>query len=198
MKNLIIILDPAHGEEVPGKRSPDGTHREYRWSRERIKVIKESLERLGYEVVLTNTTDREIGLDKRRNFATNYKKGQKKLLLSLHNDASANTGWGKARGYSVWTTRGVTKSDECAEIILQQFEKDFPEIKKRVYSPTQPHRDFEADFAVIRGADYMGVLIEWLFQDNQEDLVLLKDAELNSRYEASIVKAVERINEVFN
>lgn len=89
MKNLIIILDPAHGEEVPGKRSPDGTHREYRWSRERIKVIKESLERLGYEVVLTNTTDREIGLDKRRNFATNYKKGQKKLLLSLHNDASA-------------------------------------------------------------------------------------------------------------
>ena len=181
MKNLIIILDPAHGEEVPGKRSPDGTHREYRWSRERIKVIKESLERLGYEVVLTNTTDREIGLDKRRTFATNYKKGQKKLLLSLHNDASANTGWGKARGYSVWTTRGVTKSDECAEIILQQ-----------------PHRDFEADFAVIRGADYMGVLIEWLFQDNQEDLALLKDAELNSRYEASIVKAVERINEVFN
>ena len=30
-KNITIILDPAHGEDVPGKRSPDGVHREYRW-----------------------------------------------------------------------------------------------------------------------------------------------------------------------
>ena len=36
-KNITIILDPAHGEDVPGKRSPDGVHREYRWSRDRVR-----------------------------------------------------------------------------------------------------------------------------------------------------------------
>jgi N-acetylmuramoyl-L-alanine amidase len=30
MKKLVIILDPAHGEEVAGKRSPDGLFREYK------------------------------------------------------------------------------------------------------------------------------------------------------------------------
>jgi N-acetylmuramoyl-L-alanine amidase len=29
MNKPIILLDPAHGEETPGKRSPDGNHREY-------------------------------------------------------------------------------------------------------------------------------------------------------------------------
>jgi len=30
MKNIKIVLDAAHGEEVPGKRSPDGKFREYK------------------------------------------------------------------------------------------------------------------------------------------------------------------------
>lgn len=29
MKKLTIILDPAHGIDIAGKRSPDGKHREY-------------------------------------------------------------------------------------------------------------------------------------------------------------------------
>ena len=36
-KSLCIILDPAHGNDVKGKCSPDGTHKEYLWSREICK-----------------------------------------------------------------------------------------------------------------------------------------------------------------
>ena len=34
-----VILDPAHGKNSPGKRSPDQRHKEYFWSRGRIAEI---------------------------------------------------------------------------------------------------------------------------------------------------------------
>ena len=43
MRKLIVILDPAHGSDVKGKRSPDGTHLEYIWSREICKKLKDRL-----------------------------------------------------------------------------------------------------------------------------------------------------------
>jgi len=39
MSKYLYILDPAHGANTPGKRSPDGKHREYKWSREIISMI---------------------------------------------------------------------------------------------------------------------------------------------------------------
>lgn len=40
-----IILSCAHGEKVAGKRSPDGKHREYLWSRNIQYRIAEALEK---------------------------------------------------------------------------------------------------------------------------------------------------------
>ena len=65
MKKLIIILDPAHGSDVAGKRSPDGLHIEYKWSREICADLKVIFEALGYEVYYTNYLDNEIGLSER-------------------------------------------------------------------------------------------------------------------------------------
>ena len=43
MRKLIVILDPAHGSDVKGKRSPDGNHLEYIWRREICKKLKDRL-----------------------------------------------------------------------------------------------------------------------------------------------------------
>ena len=48
MKNINIILDPAHGKNVAGKRSPDESHLEYLWSRERCTSLEKKLEKKGY------------------------------------------------------------------------------------------------------------------------------------------------------
>ena len=80
-KNITIILDPAHGEDVPGKRSPDGVHREYRWSRDRVRELKVILEAMGYEVYKTTDSENEPGLSKRKNFASSLKSDKPKLLL---------------------------------------------------------------------------------------------------------------------
>ena len=85
MKNVIIILDPAHGENVKGKCSPNHIHREYKWSRDRVANIKTLLLSRGYEVYQTTTSINEPGLSVRKNYATQICHGKRKLLLSLHN-----------------------------------------------------------------------------------------------------------------
>lgn len=197
-KNVVIILDPAHGADVKGKCSPDGKHREYRWSRDRVKSLVAILTNLGYEVYVTTESENEPGLSKRKNFATQIRKGETKLLLSLHNNAAGNgSEWKSARGVEVYTTPGVTKADICADYILSQLKKDFPELKMRYNKDVYLERDKEERFTVLMGADYMGVLVEWLFQDNKNDVELLMDSETNKKFEGSIVDAIENINDYF-
>ena len=45
-----ILLDNGHGEETAGKRSPDGSFREYAWAREIARRIETELKNRGYDV----------------------------------------------------------------------------------------------------------------------------------------------------
>lgn len=154
-KDLIIILDPAHGEETPGKRSPDGNHREYLWSRARCNSLQQKLIKLGYTVYFTNETLKEIGLTKRKNIA-NAIKGRK-LLISIHNDAFGE-GWTNITGYSVYTSKGQTKSDTFAEALMLNFMEEFPELRART-DKFDKDLDMEENFTVLMG-NYSAVLIE--------------------------------------
>ena len=198
MKNIAIIFDPAHGMDTPGKRSPDGRHREAQWSRERVQALRYRLAHLGYETYVTTYSENEPGLSNRKKAASQIATRKPKLLLSLHNNAQGDgTKWMPARGIAVYTTKGITYSDTCANVILKQFEKDFPDLKVRKYSHEALGQDFESNFTVLMGSGYWGVLIEWLFQDNKEDVELLLNAETNELFEESLIKAIETINEHF-
>ena len=179
MKKLVLILDPAHGEETPGKRSPDGKHREYKWSRNILKKLDCLLKQNDYRVEYTTTTDNEPGLTIRKNFASNLKvdSNQTKLLISLHNNAAGNgSQWMKASGIEVFTTVGQTKSDTYAEIVINQLQKDFAELKFRL-DTSDGDKDKEENFTVLTGSGYTAMLIEWLFQDNKEDVEYLLSDE---------------------
>ena len=66
-----------------------------------------------------------------------------------------------------------------------------------MYKNVTLERDFEENFTVLMGTDYMGVLIEWLFQDNKDDVEVLTNPEMNRKFENSIVDAIETINDYF-
>lgn len=195
MRKLIVILDPAHGEDVKGKSSPDGTHKEYLWSREICKKLEEKLRANDFKVEYTNQFQYEIGLSKRKSIANNIKSNscEYKFLVSLHNNAAGDgTKWLNATGFEIYTSNGQTKSDEFATIIFNNLKKDFPGINARVdYSDNDP--DKESNFTVLMG-NYYAVLIEWLFQDNKEDVKLLGDNNVNSRFIDSLVKSFIEID----
>lgn len=195
MENITIILDAAHGEDTPGKRSPDGRFREYRWSREIILDLSVQLKKLGYKVFESNSSISEIGLSKRAANANNID-APHKIFISIHANAAGNgVNWMNARGFSVYTTKGKTRSDLVAETIMSQFIADFPELKSRP-DKSDGDLDQEEDFTVIKKTNCPSVLIEWNFQDNKEDVEILLNSEYNNRFIKSLIKAINTLNGV--
>lgn len=198
MKKIHIIADPAHGIDVPGKRSPDGTHREYLWSRDMWERLYPRLVALGYAVEFITTSDNEPGLTARVKAANAIAARSKSLVplfISLHNDAAGDgTKWMQARGISVWTSKGRTRSDIfAAEMIKSLNVVTKNRTKMRVYSPGEQEKDFENNFTVLMG-NYNAMLIECCFQDNKEDVALLRDEQFCQSVANAIIQGIENIN----
>ena len=47
-----ILIDNGHGVDTPGKRSPDGRFREYKYNREIAAAVVEHLQLRGYDASL--------------------------------------------------------------------------------------------------------------------------------------------------
>ena len=203
MIRVVIVGDKAHGIGVAGKGSPDGTHKEYKWSREVWEDIEVLAKAHGYPIEFTSYGDEEPGRIERvkaGNKICDKYKDYYPLFISLHNDASKADGtWGTARGISVWTTRGHDMADVFADIMLTNLHGMLTETKKRMYSPTKGAKDFESNFDVLAGSKtvkpkYNGILIECGFQDNKEDLALLKSPEFKKKVADAIMNGIEDIN----
>ena len=189
-----IILDPAHGKETPGKRSPDGHFREYKWSREIISMIAGKLRNNNIDYDITVKDGNEPGLRERVRITNKISAGvkDKAIFISIHcNAAGSGSDWMKARGFSIWTSRGKTKADEYAEVIYNEFDKTFPDIKLRSdYSDGDA--DFESNFAVLM-CRVPAVLLEVLFQDNKEDVEILESDDFKNNFCECIVNAIQLI-----
>lgn len=199
-RSLVIVLDPAHGSDVKGKCSPDKSHYEWKWSRERCNNIALILKSLGFKVYFTSENEKEIGLSKRKEIANsiNISSKEVKFLLSLHNNAAgSDNNWHTATGIEIWTSPGKTISDFFADKLFDGFRQYFPEkksVKYRYNENSDTNRDKEAEFTVLMG-DYAACLVEWLFQDNMDDVKLLKDESFNKKFEDAIVEGIIYIND---
>ena len=197
---IIIFLDRAHGSDVAGKRSPDGTHIEWIWSSFVCNELKVILEAIGYEVKETNPTDKEIGLAARRSFVENYKTSKMKILISPHNNGAGDgTKWMNARGFEIWTRQGFDNADILAEYMFKRAKQWFPDVKHRYALDKDYQRDKEGKLYMTNSSKYFGVLLEWGFQDNKDDVAMLKNERLNKAFVDMIVDSIEDFcSHVFN
>ena len=117
------------------------------------------------------------------------------MLISVHANAAGNgTQWMNARGWSVWTTKGVTKSDAIATIFWEEANKLLPKYRmtmRKDNSDGDP--DYEANFTIIYKALCPAILTENLFYDNKVDVDFLM-SDLGREVIADIhVNAIKRI-----
>lgn len=186
-----IVLGTAHAEDTPGKRSPDGKFREYKFSREITSEVSENLKKLGVDVLYIDAkSEPNVGYIKKNKIipTNNYTKGKDALYFVLHCNASAKNGWDTARGISIYTTKGKTKSDEYAEIIYDAIENEFNDITPKDRArwkfwrgdKTDGDIDYEANFNEIMCRP-PAVLLEFLFQNNKKDVALLNDESIKER-----------------
>ena len=175
-----ILLDNGHGQDTPGKRSPDGFFREYAYTRFLASQILEQLIALGLDAQLLVPELEDISLPERcrRVNAICQESGKDQvILLSLHVNAAGNgREWMNAGGWSCYTTRGETAADGLATALYEAAKDWLPGMRLRSdYTDGDP--DIEKDFYLLRHTQCPAVLTENLFMDNKEDVAFLESGE---------------------
>ena len=174
-----ILIDNGHGENTPGKRSPDGMLREYLYAREISDDIVRELVKRGYDAerIVKENVDVSLSERARRVNEVCGKLGTSNvLLISVHCNAAGNGDWLNARGWSAYTSKGQTKADKLADCLYSVAESVFvgQRIRKDL-SDGDP--DWEENFYILNKTKCPAVLTENFFQDNKEDVAFLLSPE---------------------
>jgi len=213
-ESACLILDPAHGKNVPGKRSPDKKHLECLWSRDRIKGIASVLDKAsnkGFDLEIPFRDEmNEPGLSKRVNVYNELTHSYDVVItISLHNDALKNPPafWSGPGGFTFYTDRGETMADTVVDFIGDIFKSSLPRERFRFdhglgSGEKVRDKDREANFAVIHGygkkqnfvpAKYIGILIENNFMDVKGDLIKLMSPDWNKELEFVYIDSIFKI-----
>lgn len=170
-------MDNGHGNNTAGKRSPDGTLLEYQYTRDMAKSVFNVLKALGYNVELLVPEVYDVSLTervRRVNKRCEEYGASNVLVLSIHvNAAGDGSKWLNARGWSVYTSKGKTKSDELATIMYEEAEKLHIDFKVRK-DMSDGDADWEENFTILSKTKCAAVLSENFFMDNRDDVAFLQ------------------------
>ena len=189
----MVLMDNGHGENTPGKRSPDGKFLEYLYTREVTQEVQRELVKMGIECELLVREFLDVPLSERVRRVNEYckKYGAKNVvLLSVHvNAADDGSRWMNGTGIEVWTSNGKTKSDELAQMFIESAKNNHKGMKIRTdYSDGDA--DKEAQFAVLAKTKCAAILTENGFMDNKVDVAYLLSPEGKRAVVMSHVEAV--------
>ena len=190
---MLILIDPGHGIDTPGKRSPDGKFLEYLWNRQIADLLLDRFIIMGIDASLVVTETNDITLStrvQRINKMCSKVGASNVILLSIHSNAAGDgSKWMSAQGWSCYTSKGDTKSDLIAECLYDAFETEFAEKKIRK-DMSDGDRDWEENFYVLQKSKCPAVLLENFFYDNRDECAWLLKDETKERIAYAIVKGI--------
>ena len=190
---MLILIDPGHGIDTPGKRSPDGKFLEYLWNRQIADLLIDRFMVMGIDASLVVTETNDISLStrvQRVNKMCSKIGASNIILLSIHSNAAGDgSKWMSAQGWSCYTSKGDTKSDVIAECLYDAFEAEFADRKIRK-DMSDGDRDWEENFYVLKKSKSPAVLLENFFYDNRDECAWLLKDETKERIAEAIVKGI--------
>lgn len=187
-----ILIDNGHGVETKGKRSPDGSLREYSYTREIARRIVQALTAEGFDAERIVTEEEDISLKERcrRVNALCRSLGSKNVLLvSVHNNAAGSGGqWLTARGFTAHVSLNASdRSKRLAKCLwraaLDNGLRGNRSVPSEMYLPQ--------NLAMCRDTLCAAVLTENLFQDNREDVAFLLSEEGKQAVTAAHVQGIK-------
>lgn len=166
LSGKVIILDPGHGGADAGSLSPGGL-REKELNLVVAVRLKEKLEALGAEVLLTREDDRYLWLYDRVAIAN---RAGGSVLLSIHANYHDNR---KVNGLEIWhhpeREGSATLAAALAKSVLARTKQHFRGIMA------------SKDFVLPREAEMPAVIFEMGFISNPEEEKLLKSEEFQEK-----------------
>lgn len=168
-----VLIDNGHGENTPGKRSPDGRLREWSYTREIADMVVFGLRKRGIDVERIVREDIDVSLAERcRRVNEIYKaEGKKAILISIHcNAAGSGASWMNARGWSVFVSNNASANSKR---LADSLAKAAGELGVNIRKPMPGQLYWEQNLAMCRDTNCPAILTENFFQDNKEDVEYL-------------------------
>ncbi|RGR93979.1 N-acetylmuramoyl-L-alanine amidase [Bacteroides thetaiotaomicron] len=172
-----VLIDNGHGENTPGKRSPDGRLREWAYTREIADLVVAGLRKKGIDAERIVKEDSDVPLSERCRRANNIYRdtGKKAILVSIHCNAAGNgISWKNAQGWSAFASNNASLNSKRLAESLAQVAECIP-VPVRKPMPQQPY--WEQNLAICRDTNCPAVLTENFFQDSKEDVEYLLSPE---------------------
>ena len=207
--NFVVLLDNGHAKSTAGKRSPvlDNGERFYEWefNRDVVARIAKGLDEVGIKYhVLVPEVDEDIALTERAKRANRYcsKYGTKNcFFISVHSNAyGKGDKWETPGKWSVWTSEGVTKSDEYGKIMYEAAERMLKPYgygcrDGKVQGNGNAGPDYEENFTVLYKTWCPAVLPENLFYTNKKECEWLMTDEGRQVIADIHIEGIKRIIE---
>ena len=202
-KNIKILIDNGHGFDTLGKESPDKMLREYAWTRDIAKRLEARLKALGFDAQRITPEENDISITTRVNRINAICRtvGVKNVLLvSIHNNAAGNGGWGTAKGFSVFVSKNSSaNSKKCASIFTDEAiarkmmgNRSIPDCKYWTWGWTTK------DISILKNSNCPAVLTENGFMDNKEECAWLLSEQGKEQVVDLHVAAITKYVESFN
>lgn len=177
-----ILVDNGHGQNTPGKCSPDKSLLEWKYTREIAIKVVDKLKELGYDAERITPEDNDISLSercKRINAQCNKLGAKNCLSISIHCNAAGMDGkWHNATGWQVFISKNASSnSKKLAQLLYNEAEKNGLKGNRSV----PKERYWVQSLAMCRDTKCPSVLTENMFQDNEEDVKLLLSEEGRQR-----------------
>ena len=188
------LLDPGHGEDTPGKRSPvwEGGRQllEYEFNRAIVRQVAERLRAHRIPHVNLVPELQDVHRRDRVRRINGFVGGLPPFVVSVHANAAqvpeTGTGW------EVWTSPGETDSDKLASI-LYRHAGDLVGLERRHdYSDGDPDR--EARFTLLM-CDPPAALVECGFMNTLHDCEMLMSQGGRDAFAAVIIDSILEVEE---
>ena len=203
----VWLLDSGHGGISPttgeyvtsGKRSPVwqkgflnmSQYYEGVGNRQIVNKIAEILDKLNIPYFKICDTWEDMPLKERVLKANQYQKVFGNCVyVSIHSNGFTKE---SANGYSVYTSRGETKSDKIADVFVKNMMVNFPERKLRK-DIRDGDLDKEANFYVLKHTTCPAILIENFFMTNYFECQLLLNKEFQNKIALCHSESIKQIS----
>lgn len=172
-----VLIDNGHGENTPGKCSPDKRLMEWAYTREIADRVVAGLRQHDIEArrLVKEKTDIPLAVRCRRANDIYRETERNAILVSIHCNAAGNgESWKNARGWSVFVSDSASANSRRLATCLGETAESW-KVPVRKQMPGQMY--WTQNLAICRDTNCPAVLTENLFQDNPDDVAFLLSDE---------------------
>lgn len=172
-----VLIDNGHGENIPGKCSPDRRLKEWAYTREIAEMVVTGLRAKGIDTerIVKEIIDIPLSVRCRRANDIYRETEGNAILVSIHcNAAGSGTDWLSAHGWSVFVSNNASVNSKNLAIVLADAA-----IGKKLFvrQPMAGQAYWVQNLAICRDTNCPAVLTENFFQDNKSDVDFLLSGE---------------------